>query len=462
MSLAILKQNSGVKKVVLVDLRYPYGKSKVYMSGSLVAVAAQLMAVGHTVDIVDLNIDDLKDKSVKDLLSRAQVIGLSVIGSPHFPQAVKMCQHLAENYHHAKVVVGGQAVRHLDSSEFRRIFGKRAVQVTNHADVESIFGTIDSPFEVSFLPVWKHMGDERLKLYLSDEFALVLSQGCVYDCGFCGADKNTPEKHRNLALFKQDIQFLCDKAKEFGFSGIQCYASPLDFFQNPKTVAEYMDAIALVFGEGQVSFKMRALCCMNTFLKAAATLHNFADLVHASGLWCVGFGVDGADEEMWKKQNKLQNHSRDILTCLNLCRELGLRTEILMVMGYPTDTIPKLWKTVRNSLYYARKWSNVMLRPYLAKTLIPGNLGWETYPAIIEKLIQNPQRFYNLDFCALASALTHPRFIQRWLANLSYLAVIAALTPLGRCCTNPLLPQGQRGLYGKLATLINRYMPFDR
>lgn len=463
MNLTILQQKAEVKKVVLVDLRYPYGKSKVYMSGSLVAVAAQLTAAGKEVDIIDFNIDNLEDGRVKSLFSKAQVVGLSVIGSPNFPEAITMCQYLAEHYHHTKVVVGGQTVRHLDNSEFRRIFGKRAVQISDPEDCVVIFGSLlNSAFEVPLQPVWERMGDERLEQYLREEFTLVLSQGCIYNCDFCGADKNTPEKHRTLVCFEQDLQFLLGKAKEFGIVELQCYATPLDFFQNPETVSEHMKVIDKVFGESKVSFKMRTLCCMNTFLKAAATLPDFASLVHASGLWCIGFGVDGADEEMWKVHNKLQNHSRDISTCLNLCQRLGIRAEILMVMGYPTDTIRMLWKTVRNSILYARKWRNVVLRPYLAKTLIPGNLGWEIHPAVIEKLMYKPQRFYNLDFCSLASSLTHPRRMQRWLANLAYLAVIATLTPFGRCCTSPLLPQGQGGLYGWLARKINRYMPFDR
>ena len=460
--LTILQQTKKVKKVVLVDLSYPYGKSKVYMGGSLVAVAAQLMAAGIQVDIVDLNIDKLEDEHVKALFSKAQVIGLSVIGSPHFPQAVQMCQYLAENYHHVKVVVGGQSVRHLDDSEFRRIFGKRAVQITNHNDCTALFGPLNDTFSVPYQPVWEQMGNDRLRLYLSTEFALVLSQGCIYDCGFCGADKNTPEKHRGLELFEQDIRFLQRKAQEYDIKVLQCYATPLDFFQNPETVAEYLKVIAKVFEASKVGFKMRALCCMNTFLMAAEKLPDFAGLVRRSGLWCIGFGVDGADKEMWKLQHKLQNHASDIPKCLDRCEQLGLRTEVLMVMGYPTDNCEKLWKTLRSSLFYARHWPKVVLRPYLAKTLIPGNLGWEIYPAIIEKLIAQPAKFYNLDFCSLASPLTHPRVFQRWLANFAYLFVIGVLTPFGRCCTSPLLPQGQPGLYGWLAKIVNRFMPFDR
>jgi hypothetical protein len=440
-SLTVLQQKTKAQRVVLVDLRYPYGKNKVYMSG-LVAVNAQLTAAGHQVNHIDLNLDRLDEDSVESLLSKAQIIGMSVIGSPYYNQAIKLCQRFAEQYPHAKVLVGGQPIIHLDKSEFRRIFGKRAVQIVNHDDCVAVFGELGTPYEVPFQPVWERMGDERLKRYLEGEFSLVLSQGCIFGCGFCGADKNVPEKHRNLEMFTSDMQYLRKKAEQFGLPGLECYASSLDFFQNPEVVFRYMGVLGKVFGgENPMPFRVRALCCMNTFLKAARmNPERFAELVQSCHLWCVGFGVDGADEEMWKAQNKLQNKIRDIYDCLDLCEKLGLRTEVLMVMGYPTDTIAKLYKTVRNSLYYVRKWSRVMLRPYLAKTLIPGNLGWEIYPAIIEKLIANPKKFYNLDFCAVASPLTHPRIFQRWLCNFSYLLAIAVLSPFGRCCTNPLLP----------------------
>ena len=461
MSFPILQTAS--KKIVLVDLRYPYGKQKVYMSGSLLTIAAQLMAAGHTVDIIDFNIDRLGDNRVTELFSKAQVIGVSVVGCPYFPQVVEFCQYVAENYPHAQLVLGGQVIRGLDNSEFRRIFGKRAVQVSSETDCSTLFGVLPEAFSVPFRPVWERMGNARLRRYLEREFALVWSQGCIFNCNFCAARKNEREQHRDPKVFFSDMAFLKAKAIEFGLSKLECYASALDFFQNPSAVEPYMNALAFVFpAEGSVTFRMRALSCMNTFLKAARTLPDFAGLISRSGLWCVGFGVDGPDESVWKQQNKTQNHTNDVADCLSLCGQLGLRTEVLMIMAYPGNSLKDMWLTVRNSYRYARRWPKAVLRPYLAKVILPGNLGWEIRPADVEKFIREPEKFYNLDLCALASPITHPRRWQRWLANLSYLTVIAGLAPFGKCATSPLLPQGQGGLYSLLAKLINRYMPFDR
>jgi hypothetical protein len=462
MSLTILEQQTKQKRVVLVDLRYPYGKSKVYMNGSLLCIAAQMTVAGHQVDVLDLNIDSLSGQRAQELLSKAQFIGVSVVGSPYFLPTIDFCQYAAENYPNANVLLGGQVIRGLTDDEFRRIFGKRALQITNDEDCQQLLGRLPAVYDVSFCPVWEQMGDERLRKYLKHEFPLFLSQGCVFKCHFCSADKGRPEQHRRLDLFYQDVAYLMCKAKEFGLKGLECYASSLDFFQNPGTVAKYMGAVAAASATFGVPMKMRALSCMNTFLKASRTIPDFPALAHDSGLWCVGFGVDGPNKSVWKQQNKLQNDARDIVDCLNLCQEMGIRAEVLMIMGYPNNTFHQLVATVLDCYRYSLRWNKTVLRPYLAKTLLPGNLGWDIQPQTIEKLIANPREFYSLDLCSLGSPVTHPRRLQRWLANASYLAVIAGLAPFGRCATSPLFPQGSKGLVGQFAKLINRYMPFDR
>jgi hypothetical protein len=417
------------------------------------------------VNIVDFNLDSLGESRVRDLFATANIIGLSVVGSPYFPQSVGFCQFAAENYPRAKVVLGGQVIGSLQADEFRRIFGKRAIQVTGNEGWQAVFGHKPAGFgqkEPSLQPVWEQMGDERLQKYLEHEFPLILSQGCIFNCHFCAADKNREETHRNLELFISDLLYLMNKAKNFGISSLQCYATALDFFQNPETVANYMQAMANASRLTGVAIKVRALCCMSTFLKASRTTPLFANLVRDSGLWCVGFGIDGPNKEVWKKQNKLQNNAKDIVDCLDLCQQIGIRSEVLMIMGYPNNTPAELVATVRDCYGYVRRWPNTILRPYLAKTLLPGNLGWEIQPMQIERLIADPREFYNLDLCALGSPVTHPRRWQRWMANLSYLSVVAGTVPFGRCASSPLLPQGSRGPLGLLAKLVNRYMPFDR
>ena len=185
-------------------------------------------------------------------------------------------------------------------------------------------------------------------------------------------------------------------------------------------------------------------------------------MIRASGLWCLGFGVDGPTEEVWVEQHKIQNKLSDIEMCYDLCQQIGIRAEVLTVMGYPNDSLKRIWSTIKYLAKFVRRWDNTVLRPYIAREVLPGNEGWNTRPSIVSELVANPQLFYNLDICGLANPVTHPRVWQRWLVNASYLWIIARYAPFNRCATSPLMAQGNGGLYGWLARKANKVMPFDR
>jgi hypothetical protein len=462
MNLTILQSVAKPKRVVLVDPGYPYGKQKVYMSGSLIGITAQLMAAGHEVDVVDFNIDRLNDSHAQELFSHADYIGISLVGSPAIPQVARLLDQLSKTYPEAQMLLGGQVVGRLSSEQFKKIFGSDATQISRDMDIAPFMGNIPSVYETSFIPVWERMGDTRLKNYISREFGLVLSQGCIYSCKFCSAQKGQKETFRNLDIFHADLLFLLRKAKQFGIEKMECYASSLDFFQTPKSVFTYMEAMAEAQEETGVRLAVRCLACMNTFLAASEQRKDFRELVQRSGLWCIGFGVDGPTEETWKEQNKTQNSMEDIEAAYNLALCIGLRSEVLTVIGHPGDTPRRLLLTVKQFSRFMSRWPNAVLRPYVARTVLPGNDGWIEKPEIAEQLTRNPQLFYNLDICGLANSITHPNRWQRWLVNLAYIAVILRFAPFDRCATSPLLPQGESGFYGRIARLVNRHMPFDR
>ncbi|MFX0202146.1 MAG: hypothetical protein ACFFCW_39040, partial [Candidatus Hodarchaeota archaeon] len=279
---------------------------------------------------------------------------------------------------------------------------------------------------------------------------------------------------KELSAFEADIQYLAEQARAFGIETLQFYASSLDFFQSPRSIGRMLAVLARVQEDVGVRIKVRCLTSMSTFLHGREVINSliqsggdkcfrgfsdFSDLLDRGGLYCIGFGVDGSDESVWRQQNKLHNKTHQIQRCIDLCGKMGIRTEILMVLGFPEDTGKILWKTFRNSARYALN-KQVVLRPYLAKTFIPGNDGWT--PEVEEIMIADPQGFYNIDYCAINSPLTDPNRCHRWMANFTYLSIIGLFYPFGKCDTSPLLPQGQGGLYGAIAKLVNRIMPSDR
>lgn len=451
--------------IVMVDLCYPYGRQRVYLNGSLMVAAARMSALGHTVQVIDLNIDEEDDEITQFTLKDADLIGVSAYGAPYIPAA----SAFVKKYSSAKrpVIVGGQAIEHILPAHFDMLFGyTNAIQIRNDADLAQALGCAEEdlpdPRLVSMTNGMATMSNEYYKHYFAAEMPLVLGQGCVYQCTFCAARKNQAETHTDVAVFEAGLTWMCELARGLGFHTLSFYASSLDLFQNPAEVATFLHAIARVAWKTGVHIRLRGLCCVKSFLRAHAAIRDFDHLVRDAGLWSLGFGVDGADTRVWKAQHKMHNDAAEVLQALDLCTTLGIRPEVLLVMGFPEDTLQTLWKNVLSAAHYVWRLRHVMLRPYLAKSFVPGNDGWRTDAARVRTVVERPELFYNLDFCALGSPLTHPRRWHRWASNAAYIAIIVLFTPLGRCDTPPLLPAGEDGWYGHVARWFNRRVPADK
>lgn len=451
--------------IAMVDLGYPYGKQRVYLNGSLMAAAARLVALGHHVRIVDLNIDEEMSLEAQYEFKQADAIGISVYGSPYIPSAIAFAKRYAHMI--VPVLIGGQAVEQLSPIQFGTLFhNTNAVQIANDVDLARALNcSIDdlpAPNAVSQAAAMKCASDHYLERYFSSEMTLVLGQGCIYQCNFCAARKDVQESHVTIAMFEDDLRWMCEKARELGKYQLEFYASSLDLFQNPREIAKYLSTIARVSEEKEMHIRVRGLCCMRSFLRARRMIEDFDALVRDAGIWSLGFGVDGADHAVWKAQGKMHNNAHEVLECLDVCTRLGIRPEVLLVMGFPEDTPRSLLKIFLSAARYVHRWPKVMLRPYLAKSFVPGNEGWKLHADRVHQVLEHPDLFYNLDFSAVASPITHPNWRHRFASNVTYLGIIAVFTPFGNCDTPPLLPQGERGLYGRLARVFNRFIPADR
>ncbi len=452
--------------IVLVDLQYPYGKNKVYLSGSLCALAARLIAMGHRVRIVDLNIDSLDDQELQAYFKNADIIGVSVVGAPYIPGAIKFAHQMSTLAPNAKLAFGGQVIKRLEKNQFEKIFeGTGALPVQYDLDLAKLLECKlhevqeHGAFNTSYQPVWDGMGDERLKAYLKTEMTLVIGQGCAYQCNFCAADKDEKEQHREVDPFESDVRFLAESAKQMGITELKFYASSLDFFQHPQTVVHHLEALARVRQETGIDIKTRCLSCLISFVNASKKIEGFADLLQRAGLYCVGFGVDGT-KDVWASQNKNHNREGDIRACLDVCKKVGINAEVLLVMGYSSDNAYTLRKLIMNALQYIRRYPFVGIRPYVCKSFVPGNKGWDeakNQPAI-QKLLENPDLFYNLDFAALASELTDSRRLHRFMTNTTYMILLMTRF-LKRSPNFFFFPQGGKGIGARVAKTINSLLP---
>jgi len=455
-----------MKRITLIQPQYPYGKRQIYLGGALLALASSLHATKeYIVDIFDLNITSLS--TILDNIRSSDYVGITVLGSPYIPSAIELSKKLLLRGIKTPILIGGQCIEALPTEDFQRVFrSTNARQIKDEVDLLNILGinrvSMPSVYNLPFISALQRIPDGELKKYLSTELTLFISQGCGFKCSFCGAKKGRLERYRDTNSIEIDLTYICSKSKEFGISELNFYASNLDFFQKPKELLERLDLISRIKSEFGIEIKIRALACMSSFINAAKSIPDLKKRLGSSGVWCIGFGVDGTDKAVWRAQNKNQNKESDIPKCLNLCENYGIRAEVLMIMGFPQDTFKTLFKNFINSFGYVVKYKNTMLRPYLAKESIPGNEEWGQNPRYVERFLENPKLFYNLDFCMIGSKLTHPRFWHRLFSNFIYLAICGIFTPFGKCCTSPLMPLGKNRLWNRFATWWNRVVPFDR
>lgn len=446
-----------MEKIALCQLKYPYGKNQTYLGGSLLAVASQIHHLGYDVSIINENLEKV---TLNETL-----LGITITGAPYIPSAIKRAQELHVTTGQ-KIFMGGQCISKLTKEEFVELFGKTAIQIKNNVDLLNVIVS-DKPvlpniYHTSLKPALEKISPSILKKYLENETTLFLSQGCGFNCKFCAAEKNQPEKYRNLECLKEELEFLLKKAKEFGAKEVQFYASNLDFFQKTAELRESLILLADLQKKFDVKIKVRCLACMSSFLNFTKREKNFAKLLKEAGVWCIGFGVDGLNDIVWKSQKKNQNQDlSQVWQCLQLCNNAGILAETLLIMGFTSDTLKMLWQYLYFAFKVTIQYKDVMLRPYVAKEAYPGNEGWAE-STVRAECLKDPNLFYNLDFCAMASSLTHPRKLHRWTTNIVYLLICGIFWPFGKCCTAPLVPQGKSKTWNKFANWWNKVMPFDR
>jgi len=311
--------------ITLVNLRYPYGAKQVYLNHSLVSVASRIISINPNAKIkfVDFNIDEYDD--LKYTFEESDALGISLLGAPYIPEAIKFVWKIEKDFPKKQVAIGGQVIEHISQEAFSQIFCDLAVkQIIDDNDFADWLGlekNIPHPLDISCQPGWEKIESERLRLYMQREMTLEVSQGCGFNCKFCAAHKGCKERLKNITVFESDLQYLTGRAQEFGLESLKFYASALDFFQNPDEKEKLLRILSRIRKESGINIQVRCLTCMSTFLYSTK-MSDLSDLIQEAGIWCIGFGVDGADETVWHREGKKHNRLHQVQECINLCHKM--------------------------------------------------------------------------------------------------------------------------------------------
>lgn len=440
-------------QVLLIQPCYPHGgKKQIYMPYGMLSFASRLMASGVQVRIIDLNLDALNQEDVR----WAEVISVAVLGTPYIVSAIKLVQNLRSRGFMGHILVGGQGIARFNRVAFDRLFNSQAIQLHEEVDPADILGvSLPGQETISIVGALKTLSPNRRGVYLSREFPLYLSQGCRFNCNFCAAAKDQREQYRDMTVLAEEIDYIVDELERVGSCRLEAYLSNLDTFQNPEQLEEALTVIRERCQRSGIEVHLRCLSTMAMFAHAARKDPGLPGRLRNLGLKIVAFGADGGDERVWARMGKRHNSLETLREAVEAAQLAGMEVEILMVIGFRDDDALAMVRAFKLSLDWAKY--GCVLRPYLGKPPID-----HMEPDELQMYVENPELIRNLDYAALGSRTTHPKCLQRWMVNATYLAVIGALTPSGLNTTFPIIPLEGSWARRALAHVVNRFMPVDR
>lgn len=441
--------------ITLIQPRYSWG-AHIYLPNGLVSLASRIMKAGHTAIIFDENIDDIT--TMRSEFDRTDIIGIGIMGAPYAPEAIRVATALRKLGLRQPIVFGGEFVNRLNSEEYATLF----------SNIDDVIATLpivlDSPESTSMAPALEMLSEHMQRAYFSREFCLYTSQGCIYGCKFCAADKQTHERFRDADVWESETRCLAKLAKKYTSNtpNSTAYISSLDACQNPKEMERMLQTVYRNFTEAGVTLTMRCLATAKCTVKASKSDPKMLERWREYGLQCISLGVDGDDPAVWARENKRHNTASDVRDGFNAIRASGIFPEATMVIGLPNDSARAL---VRGSLACLRlTHEGIRIRPYLGKAHAPGSEGWQKDHVVRQFLLTHPDALRELDYGSLGSPLTHKNERQRRAANIVYLATVMTLKTISfyGCPTQPLMPTVTIArTLRPFARAWNRMMPAD-
>jgi len=424
-------------------------------------VGSRLLQCGVEVEFLDLNHQNWEAK--RSILNESDLIGLTALGAPYIPDIIKIVRQMRAGGLQQPVLVGGEGINRLESTHFAKWFeGLNVRQVKSDCDIASACdinsSNFPSAYETSMVPMLERLTTSQLKGYLTKEFALFTSQGCAFNCSFCAAAKAQKEQYRSCESLADELRFICYHLYCFGHHDLNVYITNLDAFQTPDKLEERLVIIRKIADKYGLTPHVRCLATSRCTFHACRKDPDLPKRLRSYGLEVVAFGADGADEETWRQQNKMHNSLSELQMVCQAMKQAKITVELLMVIGFPGSPWIALWHGLKFSIVEAFKGN--VIRPYLAKSQTPSG-NWPNDNPLVQAFLKDPSLLVRLDYAMVGSEQTHPRWLERWAVNATYLTIIALLAPFGRCPTMPLFPT-PKGFGKWLANLVNKWMPFDK
>lgn len=415
-----------------------HGDGHIYSPTSPWTAAAKLIAAGADVDVVDENIRPAN-------LDAYDVVGANLVGLAYVPTVRERFRSLLEGGKQqvlfGGVVVSGMTIQssggglHYNPQDFHDFFGPHAIPGSNLVEVARSTGAeyshIPQDKEVSLIEVYKKIPDADMQRYLEGEISFFLAQGCNQHCVFCAAPNDIKEDYREKNVLAKDLLYLTERAQSLGLNKLSMYLSNLDIFQTPEELGKFFSILqALKKVYPGFAYGVRGLAITSSLVRMRREFAHVLDAGKDAGLHKVGLGVDGGDNQIRRNLQKGFVNDDNVLASMAICKEYDLTPETIMVFGGPQETKETLENAFRLTGELQEKFGAIP-RPHVFKDLIPGNQYWServSTPRAKERkqIMKQDTRFCQaMDFKALASSVSHPDAMLRYMVNEYYRRMLA-------------------------------------
>jgi radical SAM superfamily enzyme YgiQ (UPF0313 family) len=166
---------------------------------------------------------------------------------------------------------------------------------------------------------------------------LVTNRGCPYSCIYCLANQVSGKKnrYRSVGNVLDEISECVEKYNIRSF----LFRSDL-FTQNKKWVSELCEGIKAR------NLKIDWACNSRVDSLDEPTLR----AMKSAGCWIVAFGVESGDQAALDRMNK-SARVEAVKPAIDLCRKVGVKSSIYLLLGFPWDTR----ETVEKNMRFARE-----------------------------------------------------------------------------------------------------------
>jgi len=354
-------------KITLVN---PEGekKSQKQLHLSLLYLATALHRKGHTVKVVDSQIENI-GKKLRPLILKSDIVGFSVMTN-QVKNAIELSDLVKEKDPDIKVVWGGI---------HPTLYPKQTVEdksvdfvITNEGEITllELSSWLEGKGKISDIKglVYKENGKVRvtskrefldlntlsppeweilkIREYISDfkiggksfgkSLPLHSGRGCVYNCAFCINLLENRWRPLNAGKILGEVKILTER---YGIEYIQFMDE--NFFVNKKRVEEFCEAMI----SENIDVKWHANTRANYFNENHLN-NSLMRLAKKSGCTTLAMGIESGSEKILNKLKK-EITMPQILNAVTTCRKFDINTICSFMIGIPGEEKKDMMETLR-------------------------------------------------------------------------------------------------------------------